>query len=93
MRPVTIILSLSLLASLAACGKEKCTKDVLDRKSTELMEKVQTVGRQNPLKIVSLGPKVAEVIDRANTGVAKDGDDMEPICTAIDDLSAELDKE
>lgn len=84
---ITLCLGTTLLA---ACGKEKCTREVLDQKATDLMIKVQSVGKENPMKIIQLGGKIADVVDKANIAEA---DDLGPFCEAIDTLSAELDKD
>jgi len=86
MRISVLVVAIAAFAMLAACEKEKCTSDVAERKLAELMTKVRDIGGKFPGKLLDLAPKLADIQAKA----AAETDDMQAVCTAIDQIMAEL---
>ena len=80
-----ILVSLSVITLLSACGGEPCTEDTIKMKTEELMEKMPKLAMADPNKLTALSAKMMKI----SQGVS--GDDLSAQCEAIDDIMDEID--
>lgn len=86
MRKSTIALVLIAPLALAACKGKECTKEVLDQKVNDLMTASQDLGSKDPAKMLTIGPKVADIVVRSQTETK----DFQPICDDIDSVMKDI---